>query len=44
MNLRALQKLLIVTSRTLLENEGLRHPVKFFRGLSELGCDAFMRQ
>ena len=29
------------TSRTLLRTEGLRHPFRFVRGLSELGCNVF---
>jgi hypothetical protein len=31
------------TSRTLLRNEGLRHPMKFLRGLNKLACDSFTR-
>jgi hypothetical protein len=31
-----------VASRTLLKDEGLRHPVRFFRRLNEIGCDVFM--
>jgi hypothetical protein len=32
-----------VTPRTFLRNDGLRHSVEFFRGLSQLGYDVLVR-